>query len=355
MLMNTVIREKRKELGLTQEKVAVYLGVSAPAVNKWEKGITCPDVSVLPALARLLKTDLNTLLCFKEELTEQEIAGFCTEVAEAVRADGMSAGIRLVREKVQEYPACGALIHRAAMILDGAWFIKGSCSGEREAYADEILSLYERAAECGDEEVSTSARFMLASKYMVRMEYDKSQRMLDLLPENNHADKRQIQANLYIRQEKLDEAARLMERTLMMRLNELMGVLLSLAEIAVKEGRPGDATDIGERWKVVAEQMGLWNYNGLVIALQAALDQEDTEQSLRLIKELLKAAEGPWEVNHSPLFCHIPVYGAPETYTKQIIPPILYEFENSEKCSFLQDNREFKQLIEQYRKQMKDF
>ena len=116
MAMNTVIREKRKELGLTQEKVAVYLGVSAPAVNKWEKGITCPDVSVLPALARLLKTDLNTLLCFKEELTEQEIAGFCTEVAEAVRADGMSAGIRLVREKVQEYPACGALIHRAAMI-----------------------------------------------------------------------------------------------------------------------------------------------------------------------------------------------------------------------------------------------
>ena len=52
----------------------------------------------------------------------------------------------------REYPACGALIHRAAMILDGAWFIKGSCSGEREAYADEILSLYERAAECGDEE-----------------------------------------------------------------------------------------------------------------------------------------------------------------------------------------------------------
>ncbi len=41
MAMNAVIREKRKELELTQEKVAEYLGVSAPAVNKWEKGITC--------------------------------------------------------------------------------------------------------------------------------------------------------------------------------------------------------------------------------------------------------------------------------------------------------------------------
>lgn len=33
------IRNYRKEEGLTQEQVANYLGVSAPAVNKWEKGV----------------------------------------------------------------------------------------------------------------------------------------------------------------------------------------------------------------------------------------------------------------------------------------------------------------------------
>ncbi len=38
MTVGEVIREKRKELGLTQEQVARRLGVSAPAVNKWEKG-----------------------------------------------------------------------------------------------------------------------------------------------------------------------------------------------------------------------------------------------------------------------------------------------------------------------------
>lgn len=38
MPINQVIREKRKELGFTQEQVADYLGVSAPAVNKWESG-----------------------------------------------------------------------------------------------------------------------------------------------------------------------------------------------------------------------------------------------------------------------------------------------------------------------------
>jgi Predicted transcriptional regulators len=48
MPMNRVIREKRKELGLTQEQVAGCLQVSAPAMSKWEKGLTSPDISLLP-------------------------------------------------------------------------------------------------------------------------------------------------------------------------------------------------------------------------------------------------------------------------------------------------------------------
>ena len=34
------IKNYRKTEGLTQEQVANYLGVSTPAVNKWEKGVS---------------------------------------------------------------------------------------------------------------------------------------------------------------------------------------------------------------------------------------------------------------------------------------------------------------------------
>ena len=64
MKINEIIREKRKALSLTQEQIADFLGVSTPAVSKWEKGAAYPDITLLPALARLLKTDLNTLLFF---------------------------------------------------------------------------------------------------------------------------------------------------------------------------------------------------------------------------------------------------------------------------------------------------
>ena len=59
MRIGEQIKNYRKTEGLTQEQVANYLGVSTPAVNKWEKGNTYPDISLLPALARLLKIDIN--------------------------------------------------------------------------------------------------------------------------------------------------------------------------------------------------------------------------------------------------------------------------------------------------------
>ena len=45
MRIDEIIKEKRKDQGLTQEQVADYLGVSTPAVNKWEKGISYPDIT----------------------------------------------------------------------------------------------------------------------------------------------------------------------------------------------------------------------------------------------------------------------------------------------------------------------
>ena len=36
MKINKIIKEKRLEQNMTQEQVAIILGVSTPAINKWE-------------------------------------------------------------------------------------------------------------------------------------------------------------------------------------------------------------------------------------------------------------------------------------------------------------------------------
>ncbi|MCR2022931.1 helix-turn-helix domain-containing protein, partial [Blautia pseudococcoides] len=120
MKINEIIRTRRKELKLTQEQAAEYLGISAPAVNKWEKGVSYPDITLLPPLARLLKVDLNTLLSFKEELTDEEINHFCSRIFAVLKESGYKPGHELAVQKIKEYPNSYKLIYNLAGFLKGA-------------------------------------------------------------------------------------------------------------------------------------------------------------------------------------------------------------------------------------------
>ncbi len=60
--LGTRIGELRRAKGLTQEQVAEALGLSPQAVSKWENDISCPDITALPPLAKLLGVSVDTLL-----------------------------------------------------------------------------------------------------------------------------------------------------------------------------------------------------------------------------------------------------------------------------------------------------
>lgn len=57
----------RKEKGMTQEELASQLGVSSQAVSKWENDISCPDISLLPQLSRVLGVTTDAILSGKNE------------------------------------------------------------------------------------------------------------------------------------------------------------------------------------------------------------------------------------------------------------------------------------------------
>ena len=114
MKFHEILRQRRLALGLTQEQLAQRLGVSAPAVNKWERNNSYPDITLLPPLARLLEVDLNTLLSFQEELTEEEIGAFANVLGERAQQEGCEAAFRLARDKLREYPNSDLLAYTAA-------------------------------------------------------------------------------------------------------------------------------------------------------------------------------------------------------------------------------------------------
>ena len=65
----SLIRALRMERSLTQKQLAALLGITDRAVSKWERGLGCPDPSLLPALAQALGAPVERLLA--GDLAEQ--------------------------------------------------------------------------------------------------------------------------------------------------------------------------------------------------------------------------------------------------------------------------------------------
>ena len=62
VMVGNLIAQRRKEIGITQQQLGDVLGVSAKAVSKWERGLSCPDVSLLSQLSVILKISLKELI-----------------------------------------------------------------------------------------------------------------------------------------------------------------------------------------------------------------------------------------------------------------------------------------------------
>lgn len=68
-----LIYQLRKENHMTQLQLAEQMNISDKAVSKWERGLGCPELSLLPDLSRIFNVDLEKLL--SGELNANEILG----------------------------------------------------------------------------------------------------------------------------------------------------------------------------------------------------------------------------------------------------------------------------------------
>ena len=70
--IGNLISKIRKEKGMTQRELAEKLNVTDRAVSKWERGLCCPDISLLKDLSKILGISISKLVC-GEELSDESI------------------------------------------------------------------------------------------------------------------------------------------------------------------------------------------------------------------------------------------------------------------------------------------
>ena len=333
MQIHEIIRTRRTALGLTQEQLAGKLGVSAPAVNKWERGNSYPDITLLPVLARTLRVDLNTLLSFREDLTETEIAEFLNRLYEVSRTDGCGAAFSLAEEKLRQFPNSDALAYSAAGLLEGLLTLfPGTDETARPGREDFVAGLYEQAAQSADPKIREWATYTVASR------------------SNTHRDKRELLSALRRKQGRTEEAWTLLERELFDRAHGIQTTLLSLIEMAQAEGDRQRAQGFCDAARRAGEALDLSDYAVLSAPFQLAAAEQDGPAALDLLDRLLHSLTVPWDLSASPLYRHLATKEAAGEAQSVLLEPLLDQVEADPDCAFLREMPEYGTMVEKYRR-----
>ena len=348
MKINVIIRNKRIEQNLTQEQLANYLGVSTPAVNKWEKGVSYPDITLLSPLARLLKIDLNTLLSFNEELTDREIYEFINNAVMSIQADGYDKVFQKCMDKIHEYPTCDKLILNLAMTLLGSLYMYNVT--DKLSYEEKIIDLYEHCANSEKEEIRNQAISLLINRYIEQKEYEQAQKYINLLPTLSY-DKPQLQGKLYMSKGDLNNASEIFEGKLIKSIMEVFSTLISMMEIALKENRIDDA----EHFAVVIEKTNmlyeLWSYNSYSAYFQLYTIQKDEDRLIETLEKMIPSLKTPWDTSKTRLYKHIKKKDINEQEQNHFLETFLGMLKSDADgdLSFVKENPKLIELLSKYK------
>ncbi len=342
MSIGNVIRTYRKEKQLTQEQMANHLGVTAPAVNKWENGNSFPDISLLVPIARLLEIHTDTLLCYEETLTDEEINQFVLEINENFKTEPYDTVFSLAMEKIQKYPNCEKLIFSLAPVLD---FYRLLLPQEDTTHYHKLIhELYQRLLNSDDLLIVHTALLSLFSSSISRQEYEKAQYYLDRLPKESFNPKR-YQALLYDKQDEQTKAYETYEQLLFSGYSDLSWALQGLYRLTMKENDLKRARSLIEKQKSLARLLEMGPYMEASSEWDFVLSQKDKEGALRVLKILLENIDNLDAGRHSDLYRHMKFS---KDATKNLTFMLKKTFKEEDCPDFLKEEEGYQQLIKEF-------
>ncbi len=331
MELGQVIRKYRKEQGMTQEEMAARLGVTAPAVNKWENGNSCPDILLLAPIARLLGISTDTLLCYREGLTREEIKAILEEIVARSEQTGYQDARDYAMAQLQQYPNCEELALAAATQLDGLRQIN---EVKGPAYGEEIGALYTRLQNSPNAFLAQQATMMLFCRALNEGRYDDARAQLEKLP-GPGPDRDSLEAMLCRRAGPPEKACQVYEQRVFHGVHQLASSVQILEALSRENGETEKAARLEQMLQQLLELFEVGDYPLGALGLPAAMAHRNETRTLDLLEKMADGLEDIAAGRHSPLYSHMD--HAPKEGTRPILRKLGEGLMTDEDLAFVRD------------------
>ncbi|MFV0552215.1 MAG: helix-turn-helix domain-containing protein [Anaerorhabdus sp.] len=345
MRINEIISTKRKELGFTQEQVATYLNVSTPAVNKWESGKSFPDISLLPALARLLKTDLNTLLSFQEDLSDLEIATFANELGDDIFKNEFVSIYEKAIAKIREFPNNDRLKYTLVTILLGA--INFNEPSNKEEYLSELNELLIQCVDSKDLQISNFPLHMLAINACRAENYQEAEEYLNKIVDFS-IDKEVLEVTILSNEKKYDEALEKLETKVLAEAVKTQNLMMQSVNLLAEVERYEEAEYFFNTLMKYTECFNLMPTNAYLAEYRIAVKKQDKTRAIAAFTKVIENMTKPWNLEGSILYANVK-FKENSLFSNNQIKAIISTLEKDEELAFIRDTPEFKEIMEKFK------
>ena len=119
--IGAIIRKLRTQNNITQDTLAIALGVTPQAISRWESESGYPDIELLPALADFFSVSTDELLGYRLSQREEELAGVKKEIERLSEVGTLEERLNFARNAVSRYPTDYEIKENLAVSLYHLW------------------------------------------------------------------------------------------------------------------------------------------------------------------------------------------------------------------------------------------
>lgn len=253
---------------------------------------------MLAPIARLFHISVDTLLSYRERLTDDEINAIVQKINDMFATEDFATVYEWAERKIKEYPSCNKLIWNVAIVLEARLIVDDKTDGE--LYEPQIYTWYEQVLEDEDEDIRNKAA----------------------------------------------DAYKLFEEVIFTEYNRSSLALAYMVGMALEKMDYEKARYYAKKQGEIACAFEMGIYQQCSPMLEIVCAQKDVKGTCQVVEQLLNHVESLYDFTKAELYEHMTFRKPDETYVKEVRESLLEGFRDEETFGYMKGCKEWEHMIE---------